>query len=521
MGLKKSLTRTFTFRSRTEKPQAVTAPTVSEPSEKVFVEYIEKILASEPQIATPVLQLPDLGDLTFGSINLAQYHSQVSPRTLTLSPESSRHDLPIAPACSTILRTPSSSPSSPSCLDSSPSLKISLDDFILLRQLGKGGQGRVVLVKHVITGAGYALKIIKKNNGPLNSSRRVFEEMDIIRRSALADEPWFVGLRGSFHDSDYFFLLTEYAPKGDLSMQMARGKMIPPDLVLHYSAEIVQILTVLHDSYHIIHRDFKPENLLISSTGHLILADFGISRLFRLTQSDLQRPWASSCQSTTDETVGRDTSDAERRLERERLQVTRKICGSPGYMAPELFTGPSYSYQVDVWAAGVMLYKMMVGKLPFGLDRKQSTKELYRRTTTLPLEFLLDKEHPGLSPDARDLIGKMLQRDPFQRPPARDLRAHPYFQSIDWDTIESMDNPGPGMNARVPTRKNKQPVAIPSGKAYEAADDPFPWFTWVAPNLENVADLEGSGADNDLDPNGWPAGLVQKVRKWGTTRKLI
>lgn len=63
MGLKKSLTRTFTFRSRTEKPQAVTAPTVSEPSEKVFVEYIEKILASEPQIATPVLQLPDLGDL--------------------------------------------------------------------------------------------------------------------------------------------------------------------------------------------------------------------------------------------------------------------------------------------------------------------------------------------------------------------------------------------------------------------------------------------------------------------------
>ncbi|OSD04746.1 kinase-like protein, partial [Trametes coccinea BRFM310] len=281
-------------------------------------------------------------------------------------------------------------------------------DFRPIRQLGKGGHGTVYLVEDVVSNRHLAMKVIEKNGLRLREYPVVFEEQAVSRAlSAMeaASRSGVVPLQGSFEDSDNFYLLTDYYPEGDLMKWMKRHGKVPEAQARLWCAELLVTLERLHRK-RIVHRDVKPENILLDEDGHIALTDFGIARAF--TRKDNDRPWKRSER-------GRDAD------------VTHSLVGTPGYVAPEVYSG-KYSYGADVWGTGVVLYCMLVGKLPFGLDPKQQRlEEIIARTDSVPADFDL---YGVVDAEVRDLLTKMLEKDPRKRPAIRKLKKHRWFRGM-------------------------------------------------------------------------------------------
>ncbi|KAI0773320.1 kinase-like domain-containing protein [Trametes elegans] len=315
---------------------------------------------------------------------------------------------PLSPQTSTclsspysVLSSPYSSVSSPRPCGVRPSDALCASDFRPVRVLGSGGHGTVYLVEDVVTERRLAMKVIEKNGLRLREYPAVFEEQAVARGLATAtgDAAWFAPLRASFEDSDNFYLLMDYYPRGDLKRVMKRTGKIEEDQARRWCVELLAALEQLHKR-RIVHRDVKPDNILLDDTGHLVLTDFGIARAFK--RQDADRPW-------------------------KRTDVTHSLVGTPGYTAPEVYSG-KYSYEADVWGAGVVLYQMLVGKLPFGLDPKgQRLEEMIARTDSIPADFDL---YGVVDVTVRDLLTKMLDKDPRKRPTIRKLKKHRWFREM-------------------------------------------------------------------------------------------
>ncbi|KAI8996621.1 kinase-like domain-containing protein [Trametes punicea] len=298
-----------------------------------------------------------------------------------------------------------------------------LGDYVL-RLLGKGGHGTVYLVEDVVSERHFAMKVIEKNGLRLREYPAVFEEQAISSALATIDANEsgvrFVALRGSFEDTDNFYLLTDYYPRGDLMRWMKRNGKVPENQARLWCAELLVALEFLHRR-RIVHRDVKPENILLDDGGHIALTDFGVARAFK--RQDTDRPWKRVhpwCRrASLDETTMRPQG--------KEVDVTHSLIGTPGYVAPEVYSG-KYSYEADIWGAGVVLYCMLVGKLPFGLDpKRQRLEELIARTDSIPANFEL---YGVVDAEVRDLLTKMLEKDPRKRPTIRKLKKHRWFHGV-------------------------------------------------------------------------------------------
>ncbi|TFK80819.1 kinase-like protein [Polyporus arcularius HHB13444] len=302
-------------------------------------------------------------------------------------------------------------------------------DFRPIRKLGKGGHGTVYLVEDVVSERYLAMKVIEKNGLRLREYPAVFEEQAVTRTLATdssedgSTSPLSVPLAGSFEDTDNFYFLTDYYPRGDLMKWMKRHGTVPAHQARLWCAELLVALQRLHKR-RIIHRDVKPENILIDDENHIALTDFGIARAFGIEHAD--RPWTQ----LPPWNVRRDSEDADRRgswLKGRDGDETHTLAGTSGYVAPEVYSG-QYSYGVDIWGAGVVLYSMLTGRLPFGLQPKeQRLEELINRTDTIPADFDLYGVVDG---EIRDLLTKMLEKDPKKRPSVRKLKKHRWFHGM-------------------------------------------------------------------------------------------
>ncbi|EKM61653.1 uncharacterized protein PHACADRAFT_248384 [Phanerochaete carnosa HHB-10118-sp] len=315
--------------------------------------------------------------------------------------------------------------------------KVVIDDFELVRVLGKGCAGKVLLVRHKPTSGVYALKAITKRHVLAHQElQHTLTEQAVLKRMAAeGTDPFVVRLWWSFHDKDYLYLVMDFHPGGDLATQLARLGRLGRDRARFYAVEIVEGVEGLHAAG-VIYRDLKPENILIASDGHIVLTDFGLSKEFpRRSAAVTAPPTPSGSRNEFLDGYGQPTTPPW--MEEQRIanpwtglnDTTTTFCGTAEYLAPEVIQGLPYSYEVDWWSFGTMLYEMLVGITPFWADNHS---DMYYRVLQDELVFP-DEIH--IDRDTRSLIRGLLQRNPALRMKEPRIKKHPYFSMIDWSHV--------------------------------------------------------------------------------------
>ncbi|KAF9055771.1 hypothetical protein BJ165DRAFT_1398570 [Panaeolus papilionaceus] len=323
--------------------------------------------------------------------------------------------------------------------------KVVIDDFEMMRVLGKGCAGKVLLVRHKTTSDLFALKAITKRHVLAHQElQHTLTEQAVLKRmAAQSRDPFVVKLWWSFHDKENLFLVMDFHPGGDLATQLARWGRLGRDRARFYAAEIVEGVEGLHAAG-VIYRDLKPENILIGGDGHIVLTDFGLSKEFPRK--------ASSTPLTGSGTLGEDgrgfyssvpgtpqipTSPPWMKPEKNgemafgwpgqpigHSDQTTTFCGTAEYLAPEVIQGLPYSYEVDWWSFGTMLYEMLTGITPFWANNHS---DMYVRVLQDELQFPDDR---AIDQDTKSLIRGLLQRAPSLRICEPRIKKHPYFSMI-------------------------------------------------------------------------------------------
>lgn len=259
-----------------------------------------------------------------------------------------------------------------------PSVEWRLEDFEIGRPLGKGKFGNVYLAREKKSKFIIALKVMFKSQ--LQSHNVEHQLQREIEIQSHLRHPHILRLYGYFHDEARVYLILEYAPKGELYQHLTKEKMFDDKQSASYIYQVCDALKYCH-SKKVIHRDIKPENILISANGMLKIADFG---------------WSVHAPSSRRATM----------------------CGTMDYLPPEMLENSVYDEKVDLWAIGILIYEFLVGRPPFEANSTSATYERIRR---------VDLRFPAhVSDDAKDLISRLLRKDPKQRPTIEEVMVHPW-----------------------------------------------------------------------------------------------
>ncbi|KAI5890590.1 kinase-like protein [Schizophyllum commune H4-8] len=346
-----------------------------------------------------------------------------------------------------------------------------IGDFGILKLLGTGRTGKVFLARHRETEQLLALKVIPKDSLSPKDFSSALREQRILKTLATAANGrlLFVRVLASWHDTENFYLAMEYLAGGDLAIELGRCKVFDEERVKAYAAEIITALEALH-TRSIVHRDIKPANLLFRPDGHIVLADFGHSLAFS-THPDLAQPNNTQPRSSCDSTY--------------KPCTTTEVCGTPFYMSPEMHAGRQYSYDVDLWALGVVMYRMLTRRMPLGGDATRS--EIADHVQHDPVLF---KPEDAASEQVRELLQKMLSKEPRSRPDLLSLKQDPFFDSIDWDEIKARRNV-PAWTPFIPPvpKTTKTTLDFRQGEPYDACDDPYPDFAFISPSFATADEL--------------------------------
>ncbi|CAI5736552.1 unnamed protein product [Peronospora destructor] len=281
--------------------------------------------------------------------------------------------------------------------------KPSIDEFVQGKPLGEGNFSRIIEVKHKATGEQFALKVIEKRRikrlrlRHQNIYNEINMEKDVLNRLR---HPNIIRLYQTFQDKTNLYFLLELLNGGELlSHLLHEGQQLglDEDLARFYLADVVNAIEYMHANQ-VLHRDLKPENMVActNSGGHLKLIDFGTAK--NLVDKKLVGP---------------------------------NFVGTPEYMSPEAIDNKEPTYASDIWAFGCIVYQLLTGETPFSGGSAYLTFLRVKAGNYSVPDYL--------SPDARDLINKLLQKDPTERlggtrsDAMSAVKAHPFFKGIDFD----------------------------------------------------------------------------------------
>lgn len=280
--------------------------------------------------------------------------------------------------------------------------KMTAEDFEPLMCLGKGSYGTVLLVRQRATGRLFAQKQFKKAS--ITVHKKLIEQTKTERNilESVNRHPFIVNLYYAFQDHEKLYLILEYAQGGELFHHLAAERIFSEDVTAFYMAEMVLALNYLHRTVGVIYRDLKPENCLLDSEGHLLLTDFGLSKV----SLDEDNP-------------------------------CRSFLGTVEYMAPEIVQGSDYGAAVDWWSLGALGFDLLTGSPPFtGNNNAKIQEKIVKSKLSLPY---------FLSPDAKDLLTRLLRKDPKKRlgynmpKDLTTIKNHRFFRKINWKQLEARE----------------------------------------------------------------------------------
>ncbi|XP_027349054.1 serine/threonine-protein kinase tricorner-like [Abrus precatorius] len=317
--------------------------------------------------------------------------------------------------------------------------KMGVDDFELLTMIGKGAFGEVRVCREKTTDHVYAMKKLKKSE----MLRRGQVEHVRAERNLLAevDSNCIVKLYCSFQDDDYLYLIMEYLPGGDMMTLLMRKDILTEDEARFYVGETVLAIESIH-KHNYIHRDIKPDNLLLDRYGHLRLSDFGLCKPLdcsTLEETDLSIGQNANGSAQNDERVAPKRTQQEQleHWQKNRRTLAYSTVGTPDYIAPEVLLKKGYGMECDWWSLGAIMYEMLVGYPPFYSDDPMSTC----RKIVNWKSHLKFPEEARLSSEAIDLISKLLcsvhQR--LGSNGADEIKAHPFFEGVEWDKLYQIE----------------------------------------------------------------------------------
>jgi protein-serine/threonine kinase len=305
--------------------------------------------------------------------------------------------------------------------------------------IGRGAFGEVQLVRMRGTSDLFAMKKLKKSKMMTKERAHVRAERD-----ALADNnyyhhknPWVVNLFYSFQDRNFLYLILEYVPGGDMMTLLMKLDTFTEDQTRFYVAETVLAIESIHQLGYI-HRDIKPDNLLLDVKGHIKLSDFGLctglqTKKFETLYKKLVGEATQLRKGDTDCTAQRKKIDT---WKRKRRVLAFSRVGTPDYIAPEVFMQKGYGPECDWWSVGVIMFEMLCGYAPFCSD---SPSETYRKILNYK-ETLVFPDDVTLSPEATDLILKLCCGQ-NERLTFEEITAHPFFRGTNWETLRSQTAP--------------------------------------------------------------------------------
>ncbi|KAL5564666.1 hypothetical protein UlMin_027830 [Ulmus minor] len=326
--------------------------------------------------------------------------------------------------------------------------KLHLRHLKLLRLIGAGNLGRVFLCRlrddDGDSASLFALKVVDNNSLSSKQLSQVKMEAEIL---SVLDHPFLPTLYSHIEVSHYTCFLIDYCSGGDLHSLLRKQptNRLPLRAVKFFAAEVLVALEYLH-AIGIVYRDLKPENILLREDGHIMLSDFDLCFKAEVIPS-LENNYAAGIGTNRRRRrcscFGRD-GEVEVKSEfvaEPTAAFSRSCVGTHEYLAPELVSGNGHGNGVDWWAFGVLIYEMLYGTTPF----KGGSKESTLRNIASSRQVRFPEEEEGEKAEARDLIEKLLVKDPRRRlgcaRGATDVKRHPFFDGIKWALLRSYKAP--------------------------------------------------------------------------------
>ncbi|KAJ7507838.1 kinase-like domain-containing protein [Mycena galericulata] len=328
--------------------------------------------------------------------------------------------------------------------------KLGLDNFRTVKVIGKGAFGEVRLVQKTDTGKIYAMKTLKKEEMlKKDQLAHVRAERDVLAESA---SEWIVQLYYSFQDPSYLYLIMEFLPGGDLMTMLIKYDTFSEDVTRFYMAECVLAIDAVHQ-LGFIHRDIKPDNILIDKDGHVKLSDFGLSTGFHKQHDSNYYQRLLESANNNGQTTGTGaqasrnsvmvnsinltmTNDQIQTWKANRRKLAYSTVGTPDYIAPEIFQQKGYGKECDWWSLGAIAFECLVGYPPFC---SESTHDTYQKIMQWQYHLAFpDDVH--LSRQAEDLVRRLIT-SADRRLNVQEIKKHPFFYGVDWTTLRNIDAP--------------------------------------------------------------------------------
>ena len=372
--------------------------------------------------------------------------------------------------------------------------KFTIYDYESISIIGRGAFGEVHVCKEKSTGKIVAIKKIKKD--VLENKNQILHIRNEQLLMKKLKSPWIVDLIASFQEGNFLYLIMEYCQGGDLMNLLIKKDIFTEEEAKFYTAELILCIEAIHN-INCIHRDIKPDNVLIDKTGHIKLSDFGLAKV-------------------NEKLFDKNYNENLYNLEDKNNFTHKKnysCVGTAYYVAPEVLNKKGYGPEIDWWSVGIIFYEMLICYAPFC---SKETSEVCYKVLNWKNYLKIPKKNK-ISKEAEDLIFKLVN-EPKKRlgiNGVNEIKNHPFFKGIDWNNIRKTKAPF------IPNIKTEYDT-----KYFDTFEEIMPFYPEKFTNRNKRKDVEYLGYsykkedDEELNLKEEFEHIVEKFKRYNSQKNI-